>query len=132
MTRIVDTSVVVKWAVQEDGSDRALSLLGGDIVAPDLLRSELANALLKKVRRKEISALQATVAFAEVERSLVFVPTPTLWGRALAIALELDHPAYDCGYLALAEMFGMSIVTADERLFNRCLGTEYACRLELL
>ena len=45
MTWIVDTSVAVKWAVAEEGADLAASFLGGDVVAPDLLRSELANAL---------------------------------------------------------------------------------------
>lgn len=31
------------------------------------------------------------------------VPTDGLRRRAVAIAIELDHPIYDCFYLALAE-----------------------------
>ena len=132
MTWIVDTSVVVKWAVAEEGSDLALPLFGGDVVEPDLLRSELANALLKKVRREEITPLQAIAAFAEIVSSLTFVPTPTLWQRALEIALTLDHPAYDCGYLALAEVSGMKVITADQRLVRGCKGTKFAQLVQLL
>lgn len=132
MTRIVDTSVVVKWAVAEEGSDRAALLAGGDVVAPDLLRSELANALLKKVRRREITPLQAIASFAAIEASLTFVPTPTLWRRALEIALQLDHPAYDCGYLALAELSGMVVVTADRKLVRACADTPFAQLIEEL
>jgi predicted nucleic acid-binding protein len=45
--------------------------------------------------------------------------------RALAIAIELHHPAYDCFYLALAEQNNSSFVTADDRLIRRCAGTPF-------
>jgi predicted nucleic acid-binding protein len=45
--------------------------------------------------------------------------------RALAIAIELRHPVYDCFYLALAERNTSPLVTADERLIHRCAGTPF-------
>ena len=36
--------------------------------------------------------------------------------RASTIALELDHPVYDCIYLACTEIEGVPLVTADRRL----------------
>lgn len=129
MTWIVDTSVVVKWAVAEDGADLAAQFFGGDVVAPDLLRSELANALWKKVARREIGALQASAAYAEIEGMLAFLPTDRLARRALGIALEIGHPVYDCVYLALAEATGMAILTADLRLIERCRATPFGGRL---
>lgn len=33
--------------------------------------------------------------------------------RALDLSLKLDHPAYDCFYLALAETRASDLVTAD-------------------
>ena len=53
------------------------------------------------------------------------VPTSVLKDRALAIAIELRHPAYDCFYLALAERSSSSLVTADERLIRRCADTPF-------
>ena len=132
MTWIVNTSVAVKWAVAEEGSDLAAPFFGGDVVAPDLLCSELGNALWKKVKRNEIGALQATAAFAEIEGMLSFLPTDALAHRALDIALAIDHPVYDCVYLALSEATGMPILTSDRRLIVNCRKTPFAERLVAL
>jgi predicted nucleic acid-binding protein len=129
LTWIVDTSVAVKWAVAEDGADLAAPFFGGDVVAPDLLRSELGNALWKKVARREIGALQASAAFAEIEGMLAFLPTDRLGQRALGIALEIGHPVYDCVYLALAEATGMPILTVDRKLIGACRDTAFGERL---
>jgi predicted nucleic acid-binding protein len=53
------------------------------------------------------------------------VPTSALKDRALAIAIESRHPAYDCFYLALAERSTSPLVTADERLIRRCADTPF-------
>jgi predicted nucleic acid-binding protein len=45
--------------------------------------------------------------------------------RALAIAIELRHPAYDCFYLALAERSASQLVTAHDRLIRRCANTPF-------
>jgi predicted nucleic acid-binding protein len=36
----------------------------------------------------------------------------------MQIAVELDHPAYDCLYLALALANGSDFVTADDRFLR--------------
>jgi predicted nucleic acid-binding protein len=38
---------------------------------------------------------------------------------ATRLAIQLDHPAYDCLYLALAVENGCRFVTADERLVHK-------------
>ena len=43
---------------------------------------------------------------------------------AIRISLALDHPAYDCMYLATAEMLSYRLITADERLFRKCHGVQ--------
>jgi predicted nucleic acid-binding protein len=35
------------------------------------------------------------------------------------MSIEIDHPAYDCLYLALAIEKGCSFVTADERFLRK-------------
>ena len=40
----------------------------------------------------------------------------TLADEALRIAVAINHPAYDCFYLALARREAAPLVTADKRL----------------
>jgi predicted nucleic acid-binding protein len=47
------------------------------------------------------------------------VPCGQLAPRAHEIAGILDHPVYDCFYVALAENRSCLLVTADERLLGR-------------
>lgn len=44
---------------------------------------------------------------------------------ALALAQELDHPVYDCLYLALVEREKRPLVTADRR-FHSIVLSKYA------
>jgi predicted nucleic acid-binding protein len=42
-----------------------------------------------------------------------------LFEAATQISIDLDHPAYDCVYLALAIENKCHFVTADERLLRK-------------
>jgi predicted nucleic acid-binding protein len=52
--------------------------------------------------------------------------------RASEISLNLEHPAYDCFYLALAEREEATLVTADRRLVERIRGTAWSGRVVAL
>jgi predicted nucleic acid-binding protein len=45
------------------------------------------------------------------------------------IAGELDHPVYDCFYLALAELERTILVTADTRLLGKVGSTSWEERV---
>jgi predicted nucleic acid-binding protein len=47
------------------------------------------------------------------------LPTRSLLETAISIALEFDHPAYDCVYIALAAANDCRFVTADDRLIRK-------------
>jgi predicted nucleic acid-binding protein len=55
-----------------------------------------------------------------------------LTDRALTIAIELRHPAYNCFYLALAERSASLLVTADDRLMRRCSDTPFEKLVQFL
>ncbi|MGF1549384.1 MAG: type II toxin-antitoxin system VapC family toxin [Sphingomonadaceae bacterium] len=130
MRRVVDTSVALKWVVPERGTQAALAWVGEMLVAPDLIRAELANALWKKVRRGEMSAEQALPALEKASAPLALLPDGAFAEDALAIALELSHPVYDCFFLALASRLNLPLLTADKRLIGACSGSAYAGLLE--
>lgn len=115
---VIDASVAIKWVVGEPGSEAAVRLVNGEarLSAPDLLMPECANILWKKARRGELSREEAGLALDLLVRADVeLVPSRALAASALALSLDLDHPAYDCVYLALAIQRGDTFVTADGR-----------------
>ncbi|MBJ7444054.1 MAG: type II toxin-antitoxin system VapC family toxin [Sphingobium sp.] len=129
---VVDTSVAARWVVGSDDpamsaeTTVALTLLPRRLIAPDLLTAQFANVMWKKVRAQEIDAAQAREAVAILPDLVDLIPTGQLADRAMAISLALDHPAYDCFFLATAEMLETVVVTADRRLVRRCADTPFA------
>lgn len=123
MNLIVDASVAVKWFVKEPLSERARDLIAPGLsrTAPDLIFSEVGNALWVKMRREEIAPDQARLALESLEGFFDrIIPSKDLASRALEIARTLDHPIYDCFYLACAEIVGDGdLVTDDKRLLNK-------------
>lgn len=120
-TLVIDASIAIKWVIEEEGTREALALRSrAKLIAPELLVAECANILWKKVQRKELSKEEALLAArllqgAEIE----LLPTQSLLEAAARIAIDLDHPAYDCLYLALAAAMECRFVTADERLLRK-------------
>ena len=130
MTLLVDASVAIKWIAREPDSERANALLLHDLAAPDFLLIELTNILWKKVRKGELVEAQALAGLATVQDTLEFLPVRGLERRALEIGLMLQHATYDCFYLALGELVGMRVLTADLRFAGKCKGTIFASYLE--
>ena len=128
MTTVVDASVALRWCFQLKGSDRAEQLLrsNNQFIAPDLVMTEITNAAWKFVLFDGVTAESPRAAVRDVTKAFEeLVPTSVLKDRALAIAIELRHPAYDCFYLALAERSASPLVTADDRLIRRCANTPF-------
>lgn len=119
-TVIVDTSIAIKWVVQEEGTQAALDLRSRfQFASPELLVPECANILWKKTRRGELTHEEAILAAKLLEHSgIVFLSMAGLLEQSARLAIELSHPAYDCAYLAAAMQMGTRFVTADRRLLR--------------
>ena len=119
MKLVVDASVAIKWLLDEAGSAEARGLVrtGTDLIGPELLLIEVANALWKSARLGRVApneALAAIVVLPPAFRQLY--PVAPLIEPALELSLRHEHPVYDCIYLALAERESARFVTADARL----------------
>lgn len=120
MSLIVDSSVAVKWVADEPGSDRARALyLSDECWAPALIMAEFGNALWKKHRMKLVTFEQATAALRALPDRIRLFDMTDLAPRAFALSADLDHPIYDCFYLALAERERVPLVCADGPLFAK-------------
>ena len=75
----------------------------------------------------------AAQAVADAGAALAWLlDTPVRWNDdetvgadAVRLALALDHPVYDCVYLALAHRIRAVMVTADLRFANAIASTEH-------
>ncbi len=140
MTVVIDASLALKWALLEDHTEEALALwdrwqtTSEHLISPPVFRSEVANALHQRVRRREISPADAA-EMLDTLLSLVDTDEPSvLYDRALALAGALGQGAvYDSLYLALAEMWDCEMWTADRRFARasrkrsasvRCVGDD--------
>lgn len=132
MTLVVDASVGLKWFSEETDTDAATRLVNGTetLIAPDLIVPEVCNGAWRLVRQNIMRAEQ----MESIPRTLTttleeLLPTVSFAQRALSIARVLDHSAYDCFYLALAEAYDAWMVTADKRLLRRVADTTWRQRV---
>lgn len=120
---MVDASVAVKWAADEDDADAADWLLDHveSLIAPAHWLGEATNALWAKCMiRGEISkAVVLTRVGTLAKAPVATTPIADLIHPAAAIALDLRVTIYDALYLALAQNRNAPFVTADRRLFVR-------------
>jgi predicted nucleic acid-binding protein len=126
MKSVVDASVALKWYFPENGAAEATRLLdqaiegATDLLAPDLIWPEFANALWRKIRQSECTAEQALAILELFEQDApALVASGPLAARAVELAHRLGETVYDCLYLAAAIEEGASLATADARL-ARC------------
>jgi predicted nucleic acid-binding protein len=122
---VIDSSVALKWLLDEEDSDRAQALcercIAGtaSMVAPDILLYEVVNILLRK-RRLPIAEATAGVQIIFGTGIRLRVPDQRLMIRAAEIADETGASAYDASYVALAQEENAPFVTADARLVKLC------------
>lgn len=100
------------------------------MIAPDFLIAEVCNAAWRSARLGRISQAQVDAIAANLPRFFdSLVRASSLARRAVAIAGQLDHPVYDCLYLALAEAEQAELVTADMRLLSKVQATTWEQRV---
>lgn len=117
---IIDASIATQWYLAGPRSDLAHSLASNRLRAPDLLVPETLNAIWKAFRFGAGSAKWLRLACDDLPNRFVAIePSLTVAVRAAEMALELEHPAYDCIYLALAESRSEPLVTADDRFVRK-------------
>jgi len=124
---VIDASVVVKWFVEEEGSEEALKVrdryVEGEIqiIAPELITFEVLNALYFKRLFSEDELKQISEALEAYSFSLY--PLRGEYARkAVEISYENDITLYDASYVALAIVRDTFAYTADEKLVRKLKG----------
>ena len=133
---VVDASVAVKWLLPAPGDAAAQELLASEerLVAPSLIRTEVAAALARRARFREIEPRDAEAAMGLWLQTLRdgvigLAADDADLVTALGLAMELSHPLQDCLYLALAERLGAPLVTADKKFVNKARASHALVRV---
>lgn len=125
--KLIDASVAVKFALEEEDCEAARALSLGPICAPDLILAEAANGWWKAWRKGALSAEAYEAAVGNLAGLFdELFPAGPVMLRAAEISRTLDHPTYDCIYLAFAEDRRRALITADRRLLEKIAATEFA------
>jgi len=121
---VVDASVIVKWFVGEEDSDKALKIrdryIEGEIriITPDIITYEILNALY----HKRIFSEGELCEVSEALDSFLFNLYP-LKGeyakRAVTTSFENDITVYDSAYISLAIIKNTYLYTSDDKLIGR-------------
>ena len=125
---VVDASVAIKWLSPfrlEVLVPQARGLLDRwqrgaiELIAPDLIRLEVASAHWKAVRQNRCTAAEAQTSLAALRsQALTTVASEQFIDLAFQIALQHGRTVYDCLYVALAVTLNFELIPADEKLVN--------------
>ena len=118
---VLDASAVVgiiEGSPQEAAFQQAV-LEAELVLAPELMLTEVSNVLwrLQRAGQLQPEGLQQCLSRAAALVDHI-EPDRHLQVEALALACHLDHPVYDCLYLALARREAAVLLTADQKLMT--------------
>jgi predicted nucleic acid-binding protein len=125
---ILDASVAAKWLLTPDDEmlvPEALAVRDAfangrlQLIVPDLFWPEIGNVLWKAVRNARLAKERAHQAIQDLSIfGLLSWPSQRVWPEAFAIASKFQCSVNDATYVALAHLFDVNLLTADERLAN--------------
>lgn len=117
---VVDTNVVVGLLVDGEVTPRASRVLAFDDQwsAPPILPIEFRNALLRYVRRGDITSEQAKTMHSDALMLLGDRISGLPGDAVLDTALECGLTAYDAEFVALARALGVGLVTMDAAILR--------------
>lgn len=125
---IVDASVAVRWFVPAWYWPSAQEAVQDEVLlAPDVILAEAGNAFWKAARAGLIARRDAEAALKRLPPLFDHLESlATLHLDAARLSFDLNHPIYDCLYIALAERESGALLTADRKMAQaaRKLGIE--------
>ena len=135
----MDASVAAKWFVRQGEADRELALSIRDrhtsglcrLVLPEFALLEIGNAIRYSPRAREADGAAALDLLRDLNIEIHALSWDLL-RKANAVAWAYNIAMYDAAYVALAELLGFPLLTADEALLKKMKGHSIVLRLREL
>ena len=136
---VVDASVAVKWFSRERESDREAAFalrrrhVEGQtrLIVPELFLLEVPNAIKFSKRASEDELAHVITTLHDLDLQIERHSWDVL-RKTNAIAWAYNLTWYDGLYVALAEVLGYPLITADEALMRKMRGHSILVRLKEL
>ncbi len=118
MDIIIDSSCIIAVLLGEDESTMVKKLTKGTrLVSATCLPYEVGNSLSSAVKRHRISPEEAVLAYKEFMRIPIRLIEPNI-AKAVKIATEEKHYAYDAYYIACAIDTGNPLYSLDNEMIE--------------
>lgn len=120
---ILDASVIIKWFVQEEDSDKALIFLNSlkdnkiNIIVPTLLFYELGNILISKKMSVDIVG-EVMTKLQELSLEIADIGLQS-FKKIYQNSIKYSITFYDASYITLMQKENCEFITADQKLFGK-------------
>lgn len=117
---VVDTNIIAYFYLTGELSEVAEQVLhtDPDWNAPHLWRSEFRNVLALYLRRGKLSLAEAIRIMHQAELHMQGKDYPSASEQVLQLAASSGCSAYDCEFVALAQLLDIILVTWDRQLLK--------------
>jgi predicted nucleic acid-binding protein len=113
--KVIDSSALIKYIAKEEGWEKVEEHLKEGCTTLDLVMKETANALVKKVLKKEASIETAKAIIDQLPRILKIMPQKEHFPKALEIAVKHKLTIYDALFIALSASADTPLLTSDRK-----------------
>jgi predicted nucleic acid-binding protein len=134
---VLDTSVILKWYLEEEDSDKALYYRTEylnqqiSITVPDLILYEISNAL-KYNKDFIVNDVKLVIESIYLSKIKIVSPTIELINQAIEFSSSFDVSIYDSTYLALSSLLNFQFITADEKFYKKIISKNKNLKIKLL
>jgi predicted nucleic acid-binding protein len=130
MKLVVDANICVGWFLNVPYREQAMQVLrpGYSMLAPEWIMAEVTSVAWKMARAGVIHDETVYRMLRDLPAYFSLFSMTELSPVAYRLSRVLNHSPYDCFYIALAERENALLVTADDRLLARLLGTPWEAR----
>ena len=120
--KVLDASVIIKLFAKEEGSNKALALINRHvtkkiiIIVPELMFLEVSNAIFYK-KADENALIRISKDLFNFQFKVEKL-TESILNKAITFSIKNNITIYDSVYIAIAQLHGAHLITADSRLYN--------------